>query len=428
MGVDCGLEQSHASLDRRATATHSHSEFETGAAAALVALGGGHRRSERTRGSLSQSSAASTPSVATSIRTGALNPSRSTGSQSSARSAQSRYHPDYFRSRASARRERQGSPASERVPTSPRNLDLRSFPNERVCLCDDRMFPTDCDDCDAHGRTSCPAHALVGCSHGATDASICSKRFHAACAAKHQNKALADFDGSYVCMECSCREAASAPDTPFGELRGPGSRIKKLGRLGLASPDASLTPSAEDTQVRNLLRAMNECIPDDVRNAILDNAPRPYPTAVHMSDDAKQKHAQHGRRWELSMLLYDVQQCSCCGRVQPCHVDPCFPKASDVPFSRKHLMNTYHTAWHCSCDGLCKGSQFYASTRTTVMRQFKLNHGGQTPQEVLGLAAHAPPNATLCKKCFHEVDSSNVHGESSYLLVSQFLSANKQLH
>ena len=62
------------------------------------------------------------------------------------------------------------------------------------------------------------------------------------------------------------------------------------------------------------------------------------------------------------------------------------------------------------------------------MRQFKLNHGGQTPQQVLGLAAHAPPNATLCKKCFHEVDSSNVHGESSYLLVSQFLSANKQLH
>ena len=109
------------------------------------------------------------------------------------------------------------------------------------------------------------------------------------------------------------------------------------------------------------------------------------------------------------MLLFKVEMCSCCGRVQPGHVDPAFPKEG-VPFERKHLVNSYHHAWHCECNDFCTGSQFYAKRKKSEIDFYKEKHQGQPPWIVLGLDQQSP-NAVLCNSCYKEIQSKDIEGK-----------------
>ncbi len=142
---------------------------------------------------------------------------------------------------------------------------------------------------------------------------------------------------------------------------------------------------------------------------ILDSRPRNYPSPVHMASASIDKHVRTGRRAEISMSLYGVNMCSCCGSVKPNHEDPLFPK--DAPFQRMHLLNKSHHAWHCACMEYCKGSQFYASERSSVMSWYKEKHGGLTPSEYELNNNGKVTEVSLCHKCYSEVKSDNLSGK-----------------
>ena len=72
-------------------------------------------------------------------------------------------------------------------------------------------------------------------------------------------------------------------------------------------------------------------------------------------------------------------------------------------YSPQHLTMKYKVAWHCTCDGFCKGSQFYAASRkTTILRHYKEKHENKMPWEFMNLNENSP-NAKMCQKCHHEM-------------------------
>eukprot|EP00956_Cyclotella_meneghiniana_P044382 scaffold315718_cov96-Cyclotella_meneghiniana.AAC.1 len=196
-------------------------------------------------------------------------------------------------------------------------------------------------------------------------------------------------------MECTAYEEAAPDedDTPFSELTGNTAHFEKMERFGL-TPSADRNQHTTRTEKKNmdkLFKDMQTCMTEEQINEILDSKPRAYPPRVNMDPDAMKLHVTQGRRFELSMMLYDVQKCKCCGKVQPGHVDSLFPK-DKAPYQREHLINTYHRAWECNCWGFCKGSQFYCANKPTHMDEYKRQHEGMTPLEFLNLTE---PNALL---------------------------------
>ena len=193
-------------------------------------------------------------------------------------------------------------------------------------------------------------------------------------------------------MKCSC--AAPFDDDNNGENNieeGDQEHLdeaafrKELLCLGFNFPSTANQQQCREAdkqrkKLRNTLTS-NACaiLQSDV-DEILSNEPRPCSTPVKMCEDSMKRHVLAGRRFNVSMMLHEVDQCDYCGRVQPGHVDPCFPKNS--PYDRKHLINTHHSAWHCTCD-TCNGSQYYPTRKSTVMDYNKQHHDNQTPWQYL---------------------------------------------
>ena len=154
--------------------------------------------------------------------------------------------------------------------------------------------------------------------------------------------------------------------------------------------------------MNNTINVLKKCFSE--YKSILHNKPKPYPTPFAMSNLSKKKHTLHGRRFEVSMYMFDCESCSCCGRVKPGHVDPYFPNNS--PFERKHLLNPYHKAWKCTCKS-CKGCQFYCDERRSHMYYFAANHNKLTRWDFLGCSKDAN-NAVLCNSFYKEIDSKKI--------------------
>ena len=120
-----------------------------------------------------------------------------------------------------------------------------------------------------------------------------------------------------------------------------------------------------------------------------------------MDENVLKKHVFYGRRFETSMLMFDVCGCSCCGRVEPYHCDPNYSKhAIEQPIKRQHFTQQWFYAWHCTCSEVCGGSQFYSNTQTNQMKWYKETHSME-PWQKLGLSMDTP-NAVLCSYCHHE--------------------------
>mmetsp|Transcript_2312 Transcript_2312/g.3704 ORF Transcript_2312/g.3704 Transcript_2312/m.3704 type:complete len:338 (-) Transcript_2312:500-1513(-) len=298
----------------------------------------------------SSTSTHNTPAAAPS-RHNARNPSRSTGSQHSQDSSTSIYNLEYRRSRNESSMTGGGT-----------NLNTARL-NPRICICDQHMFPTDCSECDIANNNNCERHSIVNCIQP-----DCAKKFHkeCLCSGVFTDANLELLSQQHVCMECKCKlSVGDAEDTPFASLSSDATDSEavseKLCRFGLAH-DLFMARNLEEEQAAmqvgrkkmdklwKALQECNSCLPAALANDgndILDSKPRAYPCPVGISDESVNKHVQYGRRAELSMLLYSVRQCGCCGSVQPYHSDPDFP--SSAPLYRMHLINQTHKAWHCTC-------------------------------------------------------------------------------
>lgn len=313
---------------------------------------------------------------------------RSTRSNSSISSST----PASIRTAARVRSVSNGERSARTFNLEHRQRQRRDYNNSslinRICLCDDSEFPQDCADCDIVSGFRCSQHLIVTCSRA-----DCNKLFHKACVISSGFEV-----DSYLCQECYCATDSFMDNRPWDTV----DNLTKAKRLGL---DVGQDQTLLQRQVNQMQKAINDC--ELSIGDLLSNNPRPYPSPVHLDEAQLKAHVACGRRFELSSLLYSVQMCTCCGRVKPAHVDPCFPSPSKQPFEQRHLSEAYHKAWHCTCDSFCKGSQFYANSRRTVIRFFKLHHNNMSPKDFLNLN---DPNAMLCHNCYTEITGDNLEG------------------
>ena len=166
-------------------------------------------------------------------------------------------------------------------------------------------------------------------------------------------------------MECTSTQQVSNNDvsSDFNTL----DLDSQMKRLGLHSGPTGNHNMVRENRVRlnALIRDMDKCIPQDRIHQFKNTQPLPYPSAVMMNDQATQKHVICGCCLEISLMLYDVHKCQCCGRVQPSHNDSTFvDKNKSPPVKSQHLVNRHWRVWHCKCWGFCKGSHFFFRCQT----------------------------------------------------------------
>jgi hypothetical protein len=65
----------------------------------------------------------------------------------------------------------------------------------------------------------------------------------------------------------------------------------------------------EEKKVQILLCDMETCMPPERLSQFKNTHPLPYPSAVKMNEKAINNHVICGRRFEISMMLYDVCKC-----------------------------------------------------------------------------------------------------------------------
>ena len=307
-----------------------------------------------------------------------------------------------------------------------------------MCLCDRHVCPypdkegllPHCGQCRPHKDEQrcapCPEHAAINCSEEG-----CDKRFHRSCLQRYGHVELGNNSSeqpAYRCMECDDR-AQIGEDTPEGDLtsRDLKTKLRRIGvklpedadrttrqkfkrtydkqreameRLMAKKPHRQLEPQPQedsdsahsDSEVQH---SHNDC------QELLDTDPKHHPCPVKMNDCSKDTVLLAGRRFAISMQLFDCDRCSCCGFTKPFHADPTFPPDSDCPFPPKHLAEKYHPAWKCDCE-MCKGALYYGAKRNKIMDFYRQQHGGREPWEVMPSEEEGRPNAMLCNSCYHE--------------------------
>ena len=264
---------------------------------------------------------------------------------------------------------------------------------KRVCYCDRRKLPKGCMDCSQY--TPCTKHELFKCA-GVN----CNKLFHRECI-----EVLSDCNiDEFKC--CDCNFNPSQSDLPWENLP----LATKADRMGLLTPiNMSVNESRNEADISdnavrmiekdvNALKSTLDCIniPDNVKSNLLESDPQSYPNVTVMSESSLRRHAIHGRRFELSMLLFQVQKCSCCGRVEPTHIDPLFPTNS-IPFKRTHFYKNFHPAFMCDCDEVCHGEQFYSYNRPTQKDWYNQHHSVRCFPTNIKQCKHL-----LCNTCHRE--------------------------
>lgn len=265
----------------------------------------------------------------------------------------------------------------------------------RVCYCDRGEQPKDCKLCSQD--VTCSNHELVNCVGAG-----CKKMFHRECIEVLSDRAIAADD--YKC--CECNFIPSQCDKPWDKL----SLATKADRMGLLTPINMMSnaprnePDISDKVIRKIGKDINSLkstldninIPDNVKCKVVGSDPQPYPSITEMSDSSLRRHVIHGRRFEVSMLLFQVQKCSSCGRVEPIHIDPLFPTES-IPFKRTHFNKNFHPAFMCDCREVCHGEQYYSYHRPSQKDWYNQHHIGR----------HFPTKITqckhlLCNACYNE--------------------------
>lgn len=120
------------------------------------------------------------------------------------------------------------------------------------------------------------------------------------------------------------------------------------------------------------------------------------------------KHIVQGRRFEISMLCFTIETCDCCGRTMPFHNDPFLDHSGDAAkFRHKHLASKFYEAYHCTCDDVCKGAQFYCADCPNHRDAYETVHS-----VAIQTAFEDGPNAKLCEFCYFEYQGKPDKGTS----------------
>jgi hypothetical protein len=268
----------------------------------------------------------------------------------------------------------------------------------RICYCDQPPCPPSCIHSQsfipqgaATNTNHCPDHALVSCQHEG-----CNKVFHVECI---RMLTRCDSFQSTDAFMCCLHKHAKLWDDFSGENI---SCIEECKRYGIDTGNAPPTSIRSlEKKIRTVKETLLQCnVPPSTLDEIRCAPSLPFPSIVHMDSDMAAKESECGRRFELSMLMFKVDTCSCCGITQPHHIDPFYPKESPLP--KYHLNAKYYDAWECNCIESCHGQQFYGVKRPTLMAAFKSLHNNLTPDVFICGVAGAPPNAKLCQDCYFE--------------------------
>jgi hypothetical protein len=278
-------------------------------------------------------------------------------------------------------------------PTNTFNIDLA-----RICYCDQPPCPPSCPHSqevsllgiEENTIGNCPEHEIIRCN-----AVGCCKPFHLQCIRMYKR------NNSMQCSDpfmCCLHEHTKTWENATQEAS---TSVNKCKRYGIdVGPPIPSNRSLERkiNMVKGTLQLCN--VSEDMVEEIGRAPCLPYPSIVKMDGALAEKEAEAGRRFELSMLMFKVDACSCCGITQPHHIDPFFPKESPLP--KYHLNTKYYDAWECNCWPSCNGQQFYGSNRPNMMAAFKSLHNNVSPDVFICGRAGASPNAKLCHDCCFE--------------------------
>ena len=220
------------------------------------------------------------------------------------------------------------------VPCPPQTDRDRS----RICFCDglpqDEIIDTNLLRCQGKGGR-------------------CSIQFHKRCLQEFGWWGEEDNERPHVfCLECMTkddpRQGTYQPDAPWEELEelhisniNHDALHEQLLRVGIKRTERAI---AEDRKhLKSRVAKMEQILHTEDLQTFLNTKPRAYQTLVKMSDDAMSEHIRAGRDFDISSLLYEVEMCDCCGRVQPGHADPLFSGKdspyTSPPFHRSAMMH-----------------------------------------------------------------------------------------
>jgi hypothetical protein len=172
-------------------------------------------------------------------------------------------------------------------------------------------------------------------------------------------------------------------------------------RFGIDTALEMNNPRVVSRKIGIIENVLVDCkVPGHLIECLRSTDPLPFPSIVKMDVEASKVQAEAGCRFEVSMLMYLIDCCSCCGFTQPCHKDPFFPNES--PLSKIHLNTKFYDAWECNCWQACKGQQFYGAKRPLMIEAFQSLHDNVSPDVFITGEEGATPNATLCNDCYWE--------------------------
>lgn len=287
--------------------------------------------------------------------------------------------------------------------------------DQRVCYCD--IY---CSVCSSDAACA-PIHEGLYCS------GPCQRWIHAECAglnivnegggtfavSKHADDGIrvpinAESQGEnpWLCANYKAEDEKEKRILPFRSLKG---SQQKGARLGLKVDSWDVSERQKKRRIDDFIKNMRSVVGDDeLVDSILDSEPRPYPSHKPVSPATDEASRLAGRLFECSLLLLRVAGCDCCGKTKPFYDDVKFRKKTK--FHRMHLNDPYYDAWHCDCERICRGGQYYCKSSMWQKAWFEEEHG-QALEDTFG-----DPNAILCSDCHKD----NLGGNETMILPRPF--------
>ena len=290
-----------------------------------------------------------------SIRDSAHDQSRSSGSHNDRR-----YNLSYFRGRS-----QQSYPTCDGGCADKYKCDVCD--KKRICVCVQHDMHYDCVECiratpdgDAVG-VPCNQHQLVQCTYVE-----CNAMFHIQCVAHLRHVTVEEFSGAhllnFVCHQCS-QLSTSSPNHSWDSRSTPFS--EKLNRFGLAESNMTRSRRLSNKMMKDAATAYSLQNRFPISSNLLNSTPKCYVPLVNMEPRFCDQHAVLGRRFEMSLFSFEVTKCHCCGVIKPQHQDLLFLKQQIL--QQTMFVTKMYKAMHCTCGGVCKGSQFYSVDKPTQM-------------------------------------------------------------
>ena len=245
------------------------------------------------------------------------------------------------------------------------------YDHQRSCYCDSY-----CLECQLDKNAPCIKHRGIRCKGS------CNRFVHYTCMGSSEEE-IREVD-EWRCIACTKLESSdkhwlgTKPSTMEGT-------IDRLRRLGIRCTDDPESISELDLKTNSLnankvainkyVNALKQLVGDDAFvQKILDSSPKAFPTMKPMKEEVKEKMAVYGRRFELQMLEIEIESCACCGIIKPNYANLWNQGAPTERFKRKHLVDKWNDAYHCSCTRFCQGNQFFLVTYEKQVKQYTNNH------------------------------------------------------